>query len=132
MDRLAAALAIDPVQLRLHNALATGDTLITGQVITGAAPVAEAIESCANAPFSDLDGIMGDEMALPGGSGRTADLADIRRGHRVRCGHEEHHVLGGIRRFLHRSGGARHGKALVHSVCAEVGQALNARPADRP
>ena len=30
MDRLAAALAIDPVQLRLHNALATGDTLITG------------------------------------------------------------------------------------------------------
>ena len=35
MDKLAAALGIDPVELRLRNALAPGDTLVTGQVITG-------------------------------------------------------------------------------------------------
>ena len=34
MDKLAAALAIDPVELRLLNALASGDTLPTGQQIT--------------------------------------------------------------------------------------------------
>src|SRR5215831_12093145 len=44
MDRLAAALRMDPVELRLRNALATGDTLITGQVIDGPVPVAELLE----------------------------------------------------------------------------------------
>ncbi|HEX7442762.1 MAG TPA: molybdopterin cofactor-binding domain-containing protein, partial [Acidimicrobiales bacterium] len=38
MDKLAAALGVDPVELRLRNALAPGDRLVTGQVITGAAP----------------------------------------------------------------------------------------------
>src|SRR4029079_14858923 len=40
MDLLAAALDIDPVELRLLNALAPGDTLPTGQVITGSLPTA--------------------------------------------------------------------------------------------
>src|SRR5581483_7513573 len=40
MDRLAAALGIDPVELRLLNALAPGDTLPTGQRIDGSLPVA--------------------------------------------------------------------------------------------
>ncbi len=35
MDKLAAALKMDPVELRMRNALQTGDTLITGQVIDG-------------------------------------------------------------------------------------------------
>ena len=38
MDRLAAALDIDPVELRLLNALETGGTLATGQVVTGSLP----------------------------------------------------------------------------------------------
>ena len=41
MDRLAAALGMDPVELRVKNALKTGDVLITGQVIDGPVPVAE-------------------------------------------------------------------------------------------
>src|SRR5207244_10348665 len=41
MDELARALDIDPVELRLLNALGPGDTLPTGQKITGALPVAE-------------------------------------------------------------------------------------------
>ena len=38
MDKLAAALEIDPVELRLLNALATGDVLPTGQRLTGSMP----------------------------------------------------------------------------------------------
>ena len=43
MDLLAAELGIDPVELRLRNALAPGDVLPTGQRITGSLPVAEVI-----------------------------------------------------------------------------------------
>src|SRR5437870_946155 len=43
MDRLAEALDIDPVELRLLNALQPGDTLPTGQRLTGSLPVAEVI-----------------------------------------------------------------------------------------
>jgi CO/xanthine dehydrogenase Mo-binding subunit len=43
MDKLAAALDIDPVELRLLNALKPGDTLPTGQLITGSLPVADVI-----------------------------------------------------------------------------------------
>src|SRR5204862_820595 len=41
MDKLAAALGMDPVELRMRNALETGATLITGQAIDGPVPVAE-------------------------------------------------------------------------------------------
>src|SRR6478735_5062389 len=43
MDKLAAACGTDPVELRLRNALAPGDELLTGQRITGTLPVAEVI-----------------------------------------------------------------------------------------
>ena len=46
MDKLAAALGIDPVELRLLNALEPGDILPTGQAITGSMPVAE-VHPCA-------------------------------------------------------------------------------------
>ncbi|HEY2793256.1 MAG TPA: molybdopterin cofactor-binding domain-containing protein [Micromonosporaceae bacterium] len=41
MDRLAEAVGIDPVEVRLRNALSEGGTLPTGQVLDSAAPVAE-------------------------------------------------------------------------------------------
>src|SRR5438132_5280272 len=47
MDKLAQALELDPVALRLLNALDTGGTLPTGQRITGSLPVAEVIRRCA-------------------------------------------------------------------------------------
>jgi CO/xanthine dehydrogenase Mo-binding subunit len=47
MDKLAEALGIDPVELRLANALAPGDVLPTGQRITGSLPVAEVIRAAA-------------------------------------------------------------------------------------
>src|SRR3712207_2196076 len=44
MDKLAAALDIDPVELRLLNALKPGDSLPTGQRIEGSLPVTERSE----------------------------------------------------------------------------------------
>src|SRR5436309_294540 len=43
MDKLAAVLAMDPVELRLANALEPGDVLPTGRPLAGAAPVRQVI-----------------------------------------------------------------------------------------
>ena len=53
MDRLAAACGLDPVAIRLRNAMTTGDTLITGQVVESVAPVARCINETAALPLSD-------------------------------------------------------------------------------
>ena len=42
MDLLAAACGLDPLEIRLRNAMVTGDDLITGQVVESVAPVASA------------------------------------------------------------------------------------------
>ena len=51
MDRLAETLGIDPLELRLRNALGPGDTLITGQKIAGTAPMTELLEALATYPL---------------------------------------------------------------------------------
>ena len=53
MDRLAARIGLDPVELRLRNALQPGDRLITGQVLTGATPVREVIEAACRFPLPE-------------------------------------------------------------------------------
>jgi CO/xanthine dehydrogenase Mo-binding subunit len=53
LDELAVRLELDPVELRLRNAVRTGSVLPTGQVLTGAAPVAELIERCAAMPLPE-------------------------------------------------------------------------------
>ena len=82
MDKLAAACGLDPVEIRLLNAMETGDSLITGQVIENVAPVAECITRVAALPLPDapVGGRDGDPLDLPGGAGLTADPAHIRRG----------------------------------------------------
>ncbi len=80
MDKLAAALGIDPVELRLRNALKSGDSLITGQTLRGTAPVAEVIRTCAAAPLPAGGPVTATELELPGGAGRTADRDSVRRG----------------------------------------------------
>src|SRR5439155_655712 len=70
MDKLAKALAIDPVELRVMNAMSTGSIMPTGQVVKGSAPVREVIERCATIPMpsEDPDGDRRrDPISLPGG-----------------------------------------------------------------
>ena len=78
MDRLAAACGLDPIEVRVRNALAPGDELLTGQRITGALPVREVIEACAALPLPAA--APDDVLARPGGVGRAVDAADVRRG----------------------------------------------------
>ncbi|MEO6123087.1 MAG: xanthine dehydrogenase subunit D [Ilumatobacteraceae bacterium] len=82
MDRLAVACGIDPVEIRLLNAIETGDAFITGQVLRNVAPVERCIRETAALPLPDepVGGHDGDVMRLPGGAGRTADVSHIRRG----------------------------------------------------
>jgi xanthine dehydrogenase D subunit len=82
MDKLAEACGLDPVEIRLLNAIATGDSMITGQVLDSVAPVQRCLRETAALPFPDepIGGHDGDVMRLPGGAGRTADAAHIFRG----------------------------------------------------
>ena len=80
MDKLAAALGMDPVELRLRNVLKPGDSLITGQVLRGTAPVADVIRTCAAAPLPTGGPQTAAELELPGGAGRTAERTRVRRG----------------------------------------------------
>ena len=80
MDRLAAACGLDPVEVRLRNAMSTGDTLITGQVMESVAPVARCIRETAALPLPTGHRDAFDPMSLPGGAGLTADIGDVWRG----------------------------------------------------
>src|ERR1700716_4306246 len=50
MDLLARRLGLDPLELRLRNALRTGDRMITGQELSGGVPLEELIRRCAELP----------------------------------------------------------------------------------
>ena len=80
MDKLAAALGIDPVELRLRNAFKSGDSLITGQVLKGTAPLAEVIRTCVAPPLPGGGPETVQELELPGGAGRAAERSRVRRG----------------------------------------------------
>ena len=87
MDRLAQACGLDPVEIRMLNAMRTGDRLITGQPVLNVAPVERCIRDTAALPLPDQpigghSNVGGglDVMKLPGGAGRTADRGDIVRG----------------------------------------------------
>jgi CO/xanthine dehydrogenase Mo-binding subunit len=80
MDKLAAVLQIDPVELRLRNALQPGDTMPTGQVVTGSLPVGEVIRRCAAIPVPDPEPLPRHPLRLPGGAGNTTRGEGVRRG----------------------------------------------------
>ena len=82
MDKLAAAVGLDPVAIRLLNAMETGDRLITGQVMENVAPVARCITETAALPLptEPVGGHDLDPLRLPGGAGLTADRSHIVRG----------------------------------------------------
>ena len=80
MDKLADACGLSPVDVRLKNAMQTGDKLITGQVVESVAPVARCIRETAALPMPDPLPEKPDPLMIPGGSGLTAQRGNIRRG----------------------------------------------------
>jgi len=80
MDKIAAAVGKSPVEVRLINAMVTGDPLITGQIMESVAPVARCITETDAIPLPEPLGTTVNELTLPGGSGLTASRSNIVRG----------------------------------------------------
>jgi CO/xanthine dehydrogenase Mo-binding subunit len=80
MDKLAGALGIDPVELRLLNALEPGATMPTGQVLTGSLPTKEVIRRAAALPLPEPEELPRDAIRLPGGAGNTTRGEGVARG----------------------------------------------------
>ncbi|MDX6388809.1 MAG: hypothetical protein QOD85_2611, partial [Gaiellaceae bacterium] len=125
MDKLADALDIDPVELRLLNALAPGDSLPTGQKITGRLPVAEVIRRAAALDLPEPEELPRSPMRLPGGSGNTTRGEGVKRGVGFAVGFknigysEGYDDYTAARVQLHADGSAE-----VHCAAAEVGQGV--------
>jgi CO/xanthine dehydrogenase Mo-binding subunit len=130
MDKLAAALAMDPVELRLRNAAAPGTVLPTGQVIRGAAPVREVIERTAAIPLPPEPPTRPrDAIELPGGvAGNVGRGEGIRRGVGFAVGYKNHGYSGGFDDYADArvtlSAGPEGPVAEIHSAAAEVGQGV--------
>lgn len=80
MDKLAAACALDPVEIRLRNVIHTGDTMITGQVLQSVAPVERCIRETVEIPLPPDREDGDDPLTLPGGAGLTTTAVNVRRG----------------------------------------------------
>ena len=125
MDRLAAELGIDPVELRLLNALEPGDVLPTGQVVTGSLPTREVIRRAAALPLPESEALPRDPLRLPGGAGNTTHGEGIRRGVGFAVGFKNICYSEGFddscaARVVLRADGS----AEVHCAAAEVGQGV--------
>ncbi|MBO2447497.1 molybdopterin-dependent oxidoreductase [Actinomadura barringtoniae] len=80
MDRLARELGMDPLRLRVRNAMSPGTILPTGQEVDGPAPVAELLERLAAMPMPDDPGHHRDPRSWPGGLGNVTRGESLRRG----------------------------------------------------
>ncbi len=125
MDKLAATLAIDPVELRLLNALAPGDTLPTGQVVRGSLPVAEVIRRAAELPLPEPEELPRDPIRLPGGAGNTTRGEGVRRGVGFAAGFKNICYSEGFDDYCAARVVLREGSAEIHCAAAEVGQGVS-------
>src|SRR3989475_868370 len=129
MDKLAAALGMDPVELRIRNAMKTGSRLITGQAVDGPVPVAELLRRVAAMPLPPA--VRTDELDLtlmPGGVSNTTHGEAVRRGVGYAVGFKNVGYSEGFndystaRVMLSVAGGRP--RVEVHTAAAEVGQGL--------
>jgi xanthine dehydrogenase D subunit len=126
MDKLAAALGLDPVEVRLRNAMDTGSVLPTGQRVEGPAPVARLLELVRDRPAPPPAG--GDPREWPGGVANTTRGEGVVRGVGYAigiknvCFSEGFDDYSTARVRLELLGGVP--AVLVHTAAAEVGQGL--------
>ena len=126
MDKLAAALEIDPVELRLLNALAPGDVLPTGQRLTGSMPVAEVIRQAAALDPPPPEELPRDPLRLPGGAGNTTRGEGVRRGVGFAVGFKNIAYSEGFDdSTAARVVLAADGSAVIHCAATEVGQGVS-------
>ena len=79
MDKLAAALDLDPVELRMRNAMSEGSVMPTGQMVDSAAPVAELLRLVRERPLPD-PAAAAELRSLPGGVSNSTHGEGVARG----------------------------------------------------
>jgi CO/xanthine dehydrogenase Mo-binding subunit len=122
MDKLAAALELDPVELRLRNAMTTGTSMPTGAPINCPAPVAEILRSVRDRPIPDGDG------GVPGGIANVTRGEGVVRGVGYAVGFKNVGFSEGFDDYstarVRLSLAAGEPLVEVHTAAAEVGQGL--------
>jgi xanthine dehydrogenase D subunit len=129
MDRLAAALEIDPVELRIRNAMVEGSRLPTGQAVEGPTPVAELLERLRAMPLPEPAGAgPRDLLGLPGGVGNTTHGEGVSRGVGYGLGFKNIGFSEGFDDYstarVRLSIVGSQPQVEVHTAAAEVGQGL--------
>ncbi|MEU0742936.1 molybdopterin cofactor-binding domain-containing protein [Streptomyces sp. NPDC006134] len=125
LDRLARALRMDPLELRLRNAMTTGTVLPTGQSVDGPAPAAELLCRLRDRPLPPPPT---GAFARPGGLNNTSHGEGVRRGVGYAIGVKAIGFSGGVddrstaRVRLSLAGGEP--VAEVHTAAAECGQGI--------
>ncbi len=122
MDKLAAALGLDPLELRRRNAMSQGSQLPTGATINSPAPVEQLLDSIAGRPTPH------DPGGFPGGHSNTTRGEGVRRGVGYAVGFKNVGYSEGFDDYstarvrLSVAGGEP--LVEVHTAAAEVGQGL--------
>ncbi len=129
MDRLAAELGMDPVELRMRNGLRTGSQLITGQAVEGPAPVAELLERVKKFPLPPPHATGHFDLTqMPGGVSNTTHGEGVRRGVGYAVGFKNIGYSEGFDDYstarIRLSIVDGRPRAEVHTAAAEVGQGL--------
>jgi xanthine dehydrogenase D subunit len=124
MDRLAAELELDPLELRRRNALGHGDAMPTsGQIVTGSLPTVEVIDALAAIPLpAAVDSE--DARHLPGGTGLTTPASAVRRGIGYALGIKNFAFSEAFDDFSEARIIVNPAGAEVHTAAVEVGQGL--------
>ena len=126
LDKLAAKLGLDPVALRMKNALADGDHIITSQPVVGTEPVSEIIRRANALPLPPTG--RESDIELPGGAGNLTLGEGVVRGVGFAAGFKNVCYSHGFddscdaRVRLERD--ADGPIAYVHTAAAEVGQGV--------
>jgi CO/xanthine dehydrogenase Mo-binding subunit len=126
MDRLAERLGLDPVELRIRNALAPGDELPTGQAVPGPLDAEALLLGVRDLPPPASPG--GEERGWPGGTFGTTEGEGVRRGVGFALGYKniafsegfDDYTVARVR--LSAPGGVP--VAVVRCAAAEVGQGV--------
>src|SRR4029079_3009501 len=125
MDKLPEALDIDPIELRLLNALEPGGMLATGQVVTGSLPTRDVIRRAAALSLPAPEELPREAVRLPGGAGSTTRGEGVRRGVGFAVGFKNICYSEGFDdSCAARVGLGARGSAEVHCAAAEVGQGV--------
>ncbi|MFR9675587.1 xanthine dehydrogenase subunit D [Streptomyces sp. TR02-1] len=137
MDKVAAALGMDPVEFRQRNAMSQGTIMPTGQEVDSPAPVAEILRRVKAMPMpperqweladgAAMGGATVDVRALPGGLSNTTHGEGVVRGVGYAVGIKNVGFSEGFDDYstarvrLEVAGGKP--VAMVHTAMAEVGQ----------